>query len=188
MDASKDPMYTTFEYLASQTVFSTREILPEQMTKLLNLYVNAATPYLRDITLATIISQTPYSMQSVPESIKKTRALRVYALGEAPWIDPEIVEYWFVDRNGMWYWVKYDVVSGAQDWATVSCSHLVERKLADEGTGTVNISTLGDVTDAFMKKFDDAASAAHDREVKLRKAATEQAKFYVAIHKVQPFI
>lgn len=183
MDASKDSMNVTYQFLRQNRVEGSTVLPFEQLVELINGRVEAARPYLREVTLRAIDSQVVFRTQ-LPNDFGQQRALKVYSFGDDAWDDAEVAQYWFVDRDGRWLWAKYDSMGGRQDFAEVSVVHFAETRRVAGAPHLAHIACLWTISEAFKREFERAAESARKREESMRAAATKQAKFTTALNAI----
>lgn len=158
-----------FAYLMHGTVYGSLSLTPVHMRELINKYVGLAKQHLRSVSLPTIDDQMAFIVKDrLPADFRRQKALQVYSVGTDPWMDVETVEYWFVDRDGRWYWIRCDSQGGRADYSTVTAQHLVNRRTNDD---RVPVEVLSQICEAFRRKFIDAAERARALSDDLTKAA-----------------
>lgn len=172
-------MNVTYQFLTQNRVEGS-DVLPiEQLVELINDRVTIVKPHLREITLPTIDSQI--FGNKLPNDFGQQRALKIYSFGDEAWGDAEFAQFWFVDRDGRWLWAKCDSMGGRQDYADVSVRHFAESRRVPGSSELAYIACLVTICGAFIRKFQQAADSAREREQSLRFAAFEQMTFKTAL-------
>jgi hypothetical protein len=161
----------TFAHLMYGTVHGSLNLTPLHMRRLIKKYVGLAKPHLRNVSLPTIGDQI--IEVRLPSDFKYHRALKVYSVGAEPWTDVDMIEYWFVDRDGRWYWVKCDPQGGRADCSTVTAQHLINQRT---NNGRIPVRVLSEICEAFQQKFVETAERAQNLSNDLTKAAAALAK------------
>lgn len=176
-------MNVTYQFLKNNRVEGSSVLPFDQLVELINQRVAAARPHLRDVTLPTIDSQIVFR-DKIPHDFGQLRALKVYSFGDEPWDGADEAQFWFVDRDGKWLWVKCDSMGGRQEYADVTAEHFAETRRVQGSPELAHIACLSTIGEAFRSKFTTAADSAREREAKLRTAAVEQAAFNNALRAV----
>jgi len=119
-----------------------------------------------------MIEQIAGDSKGLPIEWQQRRAVLVCADGSDAWSDTE-AEYWFVDRDKMWYWIKNDRFGRNIGYAQVTSRHLVGRQVKSEFDGLAPIRILGLVADSFANLYSEAAVAARRRASDFEAAASK---------------
>ena len=171
MDTSKDSMQKTHDFLVRGNVRGARCLPVDQLVERVDACIKAAQPMFRSMTLPTIVSQTVFDLRHVPEDFRNKSAFKVYAIGDEAWDDADTTEYWFVDRVGVWYWVKCNSAGGNADFSTVTSRHLISRSLVKDHEDLADIGVLGTIAETLRRTFHEADGAAQLRAEGFRKTA-----------------
>lgn len=181
MDASKDSIeeqaaeQATFEFLRDGWVRGSQWLTPDHAVTITRSRISEISSCLRSFTLPTIAKQVlGPARRRLPVSFGKKFALCVFSIGTEPWLASEVLEYWFVDREGEWYWVTCNEMGGAVSSATVSVEQFVDRQVERSGDGRFPLHVLGDISSSLQETFTAAAERADRVSNKLRAAANVQ--------------
>lgn len=162
MDASKDLMNVTHNFLSRGVVKGAACLPIDQLVELLNQCVATAASQLRYVTMPSVLGQIAERSEGLPTGWGERRAVLVYAKGSDAWNDTE-AEYWFVDRDKVWYWIKNDRFGRNLEFAQVTSGHLVERQVESASDSVATIRILGSVARSFEKLYSDAAITVRKR-------------------------
>ncbi len=169
MDTSEDSMKATYDFLDKGNVSGAKCLPIDLLVEQIDKCVKQAIPSLRQITLPTIVSQVAFDFRRLSPEIRKQPAFMVYALGNEAWLDVEVVEYWFVDRTGTWYWIKCNPAGRNDDYSIVNARHLAERHLVNGSKNLAHIGVLAVIAGSFRTAFNTGAEQARNRANDLQK-------------------
>jgi hypothetical protein len=175
MDASTDSAEAaTFAFLMRGVVYGANGVNAEHALELINKRVTEMKQYLRRVSLPEIESQTVFSLANgVNEDFRRQKALKVYSIGDEAWSGIETVEYWFVDRDGVWYWLEYSSHGRQVYLCVVDASHLVDRFVNTSVDGLLPLYVLGSIDRSFTKLFSAAAERSRQLAKDLDKVLSE---------------
>jgi len=173
MDMSSDSAEkATFTYLMNGSVYGASGLTPEHAVEVIEKHLHIALPLLRRMTLSAIGKQVDSKVNAqLTGEFAKQWAFKVYTIGDEAWADADRAEYWFVDRNGYWYWVKHATASREVDFATVTVNHLLERFTGARDDGLVPLYVISSICGSFRHEFLLAADRARELQADLTKAA-----------------
>lgn len=153
----------TDDFLENGNVYGARCLPLDRLAYRIDRCVRLAIPHLRHMTLPAIGKQTVFTLLDLPEDFRGQQAFKVYARGDEPWTDVERVEYWFVDRDGRWYWLSCDSIGGELDYGIGTSLHLVQRHQVEGQDGIAHIGILATIADSFRQAEYLAAHRARER-------------------------
>jgi hypothetical protein len=175
MDTSKDlAEEAAYRFLMYGTVFGAQGLEPNRALEVIHKYVSLAKPHLRSITMPSIETQVASIHDLLlPEDFCCQKAMKIFAIGDEPLQETERIEYWFIDRQGNWYWAWHTRGVGSYDYGTGTARHLVNRFVEQTDDGRVPLYVFSSVAAALRDRFVRTAERARQTSNDLTKAAKE---------------
>ena len=169
-------MNVTHNFLSRGVVKGATCLPIDQLAELLDQCVATAASQLRHVTILSVLGQIIEGSKGLPAEWSERRAVLVYAKGSDAWSDEE-AEYWFVDRDKVWYWIKNDRFGRNLEFAQVTSRHLVERQVESATDSVAPIRILGSVARKFSTLYSDAAITVRKRASDFDEVASKMSTF-----------
>lgn len=117
-------------------------------------HLKIAKPHLRSITMPAIESQIFFGADyPLPEDFRRQPAMKIFSIGDEPLHNTERIEYWFIDRNGHWYWAWHTRGVGSYDYGIGTERHLVNRFVEQTDDGRVPLYVFSSIATTLRDRF-----------------------------------